>query len=90
MSNFEQKIRKETYELQRLYLDNVDKISHRMVKIVDMVSKNNAEMKKLAESSKVAFAMFDMKRRNLGGNNAALRPVMDSIWGASLQLDPDV
>lgn len=90
VSNFEQRIRKETSEIQRMYLNSMEKITNCMDRLVLLVHKNSAAMKELAEGSKVRFAMFDMKRRNLGGGNPALRPVMDTIWNAAMQLDPDV
>lgn len=68
----------------------MEKISINMDSLVAIVEKNKVEIKLLTESCRVKFSMFDMKRRNLGGHNPALRPVMDTIWNAAIQEDPEV
>ena len=90
VSNFELKIRRETRELQMMYGNQMLKIEAHIANLTVLIEKNKEGIKSLAEISKIGFSMFDMKRRNLGGNNASLRPVMDSLWGNALQEDISV
>ena len=58
-----------------------------MSSLTGLVSRNREGVNDLMEDGKVRFAMFDMKRRNFGGSNPGLRPILDNLWGGAMVQD---
>lgn len=87
VSEFEMRIRKQTRELNMIYNNVQVKVVQCMNSMTDLVARNREGVSQLMEDGKVRFAMFDMKRRNFGGSNPGLRPILDSLWGSAMVQD---
>lgn len=73
-----------------MYSGAMMNIESQVKSLTDLVINNRTNIQNLMESSKIRFALFDMKRRNFGGTHPLMRPEMDGFWTTAMQQDSNV